>query len=65
MRDRARFKKTRPVDKDALFCDLKDVNFTRTYNNSPTVILTAKHSSGGGNASPDCNGIVSWIEVKI
>ncbi|XP_068736596.1 uncharacterized protein [Montipora capricornis] len=42
------------------FC--QDVSFTRTYNNYPTVILTAKHSSGGGNASPDCNGIVSWIE---
>ncbi|XP_068735147.1 uncharacterized protein [Montipora capricornis] len=42
------------------FC--QDVNFTRTYNNHPTVILTAKHSSGGGNTSPDCNGIVSWIE---
>ncbi|XP_068726208.1 uncharacterized protein [Montipora capricornis] len=42
------------------FC--QDVNFTRTYNNYPTVILTAKHSSGGGNTSPDCNGIVSWIE---
>ncbi|XP_068736600.1 uncharacterized protein [Montipora capricornis] len=42
------------------FCQV--VNFTRTYNSYPTVILTAKHSSGGGNASPDCNGIVSWIE---
>ncbi|XP_068705736.1 uncharacterized protein [Montipora foliosa] len=42
------------------FC--QDVNFTRTYNNYPTVIVTAKHSSGGGNTSPDCNGIVSWIE---
>ncbi|XP_068736603.1 uncharacterized protein [Montipora capricornis] len=42
------------------FC--QNVNFTRTYNNHPIVILTAKHSSGGGNASPDCNGIVSWIE---
>ncbi|XP_068736598.1 uncharacterized protein [Montipora capricornis] len=42
------------------FC--QDVSFTRTYNNYPTVILTAKHSSGGGNASPDCNGIVNWIE---
>ncbi|XP_068735671.1 uncharacterized protein [Montipora capricornis] len=42
------------------FC--QDVNFTRTYNNYPIVILSAKHSSGGGNTSPHCNGIVSWIE---
>ncbi|XP_068706600.1 uncharacterized protein [Montipora foliosa] len=42
------------------FC--QDVNFTRKYNNFPIVILTAMHSSGGGNTSPECNGIVSWIE---
>ncbi|KAM7430200.1 hypothetical protein ABFA07_019055 [Porites harrisoni] len=42
------------------FC--KDVSFVRSYNNFPTVLLTAKHSSSGGNAAPECNGIVSWVE---
>ncbi|XP_078382502.1 uncharacterized protein LOC144665191 isoform X2 [Oculina patagonica] len=42
------------------FC--QDVNFIRSYSKFPIVILTAKHSSGGGNAAAECNGIVSWIE---
>ena len=40
------------------------MNFIHTYNKNPLVLVTAKHSSGGGNALPECNGIVSWIEVK-
>ena len=43
----------------------QDVSFVRSYNNFPTVLLTAKHSSSGGNAAPECNGIVSWVEVHI
>ena len=27
-------------------------------------MLTAKHSTSGGNAAAECNGIVSWIEVS-
>ncbi|XP_078382504.1 uncharacterized protein LOC144665192 isoform X1 [Oculina patagonica] len=42
------------------FC--QDVSFVRAYNKSPTVLLTAKHFTGGGNAAEVCNGIVSWIE---
>ncbi|XP_015771384.1 PREDICTED: uncharacterized protein LOC107349712 [Acropora digitifera] len=42
------------------FC--KDVSFVHTYSKTPIVLLTAKHSSGGGNALPECNGIASWIE---
>ena len=41
------------------------MNFIHTYNKNPLVLVTAKHSSGGGNALPECNGIVSWVEVKI
>jgi len=43
----------------------EDVNFLRNYSKSPTVLLAAKHSSGGGNAGAECNGIVSWIKVTI
>ncbi|XP_078382508.1 uncharacterized protein LOC144665195 isoform X2 [Oculina patagonica] len=42
------------------FC--KDVNFIRNYTKAPTVVLTAKHVSSGGNAPASCSGIVSWIE---
>ncbi|XP_074607109.1 uncharacterized protein LOC141860059 isoform X2 [Acropora palmata] len=42
------------------FC--QDVNFDRTYNANPIVLLTATHTSGGRNALPECNGIVGWIE---
>ncbi|XP_078381917.1 uncharacterized protein LOC144664633 isoform X2 [Oculina patagonica] len=42
------------------FC--QNVSFLRSYSKSPTVLLTAKHSTNGGNAAAECNGIVSWIE---
>ena len=41
------------------------MNFIRSYTKSPTVVLTAKHSSSGGNAGAESNGIVSWIEVIL
>lgn len=46
-----------------LFSNNQDVSFLRSYRKSPTVLLTAKHSTSGGNAAAECNGIVSWIEV--
>nr|XP_058960676.1 uncharacterized protein LOC131787615 [Pocillopora verrucosa] len=43
------------------FC--KDVTYSRSaYTYPPTVLVTSKHSTGGGNAAAECNGIVSWIE---
>ncbi|XP_022786569.1 uncharacterized protein LOC111326757 [Stylophora pistillata] len=42
------------------FC--KEVNFKRSYKKSPTVLVTAKHSTKGGNSAAECNGIASWIE---
>ncbi|XP_078381906.1 uncharacterized protein LOC144664627 isoform X3 [Oculina patagonica] len=42
------------------FC--QNVSFIRSYNTPPTVLLTTKHSTRGGNAAAECNGIVSWIE---
>ena len=40
-----------------------DVSFKRSYEKSPTVLVTAKHSIKGGKVAIECNGIVSWIEV--
>ncbi|CAH3104297.1 unnamed protein product [Pocillopora meandrina] len=42
------------------FC--KDVSFKRSYEKSPTVLVTAKHSIKGGKVAAECNGIVSWTE---
>ena len=42
---------------------LQDVSFVRSYNKPPTVLLTATHSTSGGNTAAECNGIISWIEV--
>ena len=43
----------------------QDLSFIRNYTKAPTVVLTAKHSTSGGNAAAECNGIVSWIEVIL
>ena len=40
-----------------------DVSFKRSYRKSPTVLVTAKHSTKGGKTAAECNGIASWIEV--
>lgn len=39
------------------------MSFKRSYEKSPTVLVTAKHSIKGGKVATECNGIVSWIEV--
>ena len=52
-----------PVLLGLYFIWLQDVNFIRSYSKPPTVVLTAKHSTNGGNAAAECNGIISWIEV--
>ena len=39
------------------------MSFKRSYEKSPTVLVTAKHSIKGGKVAAECNGIVSWIEV--
>ena len=46
-------------------CFFQDLSFIRNYTKAPTVVLTAKHSTSGGNAAAECNGIVSWIEVIL
>ena len=45
---------------------LQFVSFTRVYNTTPTVLVSANHSTTvSGNSGPIHNGITTWIEVKI
>ena len=48
-----------------LFC-FQFVFFARNYNATPTVLLTANHSTtASGNSAPVHNGITTWIEVRF
>ena len=48
-----------------LFC-FQFVLFARNYNATPTVLLTANHSTtASGNSAPVHNGITTWIEVRF
>ena len=48
-----------------LFC-FQFVFFARNYSATPTVLLTANHSTtASGNSAPVHNGITTWIEVKV
>ncbi|XP_078383861.1 uncharacterized protein LOC144666332 [Oculina patagonica] len=43
------------------YCEF--VHFTRSYNSTPTVLISANHSTTeSGNLAPVHNGITSWIE---
>ena len=42
------------------------VSFTRVYNSTPTVLVSANHSTTvSGNSGPTHNGITTWIDAKI
>ena len=41
------------------------MHFNVPYNDTPVVLITANHSTGGGNVAPTCNGISSWVEVSV
>jgi len=51
-----------PTDEDNnAYCEF--VLFARNYNTTPTVLLTANHSTtASGNSAPVHNGITTWIE---
>lgn len=41
------------------------VHFAKSYNTTPSVLLTANHSTTeSGNSAPVHNGITTWIEVS-
>lgn len=39
------------------------VLFTKSYNSTPSVLVTANHHTDNGNSAPVHNGITTWIEV--
>ena len=44
---------------------LQFVQFARSYNITPSVLISANHSTtASGNLAPVHNGITAWIEVK-
>ena len=44
---------------------LQFVHFARSYNITPSVLISASHSTTeSGNSAPIHNGITTWIEVK-
>ena len=44
---------------------LQFVQFARSYNITPSVLISANHSTtASGNLAPVHNGITTWIEVK-
>ena len=48
------------------FSFMQFVSFTRVYNSTPTVLVSANHSTTvSGNSAPIHNGITSWIEVTF
>ncbi|KAM7438973.1 hypothetical protein ABFA07_011593 [Porites harrisoni] len=51
-----------PLDKmNNAYCEF--VSFTRVYNSTPTVLVSANHSTTvSGNSGPIHNGITTWIE---
>ncbi|KAL9984804.1 hypothetical protein ACROYT_G007139 [Oculina patagonica] len=42
------------------FCE--DVVFIKHYNDSPAVLVSANHSTNGGNLNPAYNSISAWVE---
>ena len=45
---------------------LQFVKFTRSYNITPSVLISANHSTTeSGNSAPVHNGISTWIEVSL
>ena len=42
---------------------MQDIKFARYYNDTPEVLLSANHSTDGGNLDPLYNSISSWAEV--
>ena len=41
----------------------QDASFTKVYNSSPHVFVSANHSTKNGSQSPMHNSIAEWVEV--
>ncbi|XP_028415977.1 uncharacterized protein LOC114539542 [Dendronephthya gigantea] len=45
------------------YAQCQDVTLSENYTQPPTVLVSAKHSSSGGNVNPKHNAISAWIET--
>ncbi|XP_028411847.1 uncharacterized protein LOC114534584 [Dendronephthya gigantea] len=45
------------------YAQCQDVSFVANYVNPPTVLVSPKHSTSGGNVDPKHNAISAWIET--
>ena len=44
---------------------LQDVQFLKSYEKEPTIILTPNHESEGNNLRPTYMSVAAWIEVSL
>ena len=51
---------------NVMFFNWQFVKFKRSYNSTPTVLISINHSTKPkGNSAPVHNGLTTWIEVKF
>ena len=43
----------------------QDATFTKVYNSTPLVFVSANHSTKNGSQSPIHNSIAEWVEVSF
>ena len=43
----------------------QDVQFKKSYDKEPTIIITANHKSEGINLKPTYISVTAWIEVRL
>ncbi|XP_067020360.1 uncharacterized protein [Acropora muricata] len=56
------FPNSKRPTKDFNYAFCEDIKFARYYNDTPEVLLSANHSTDGGNLDPLYNSISSWAE---
>lgn len=44
---------------------LQDVQFSKSHDKEPTIILTPNHESEGNNLKPTYMSVAAWIEVSL
>lgn len=44
---------------------LQDVQFSKSYDKEPTIIVTPNHESKGNNLKPTYTSVAAWIEVSL
>ena len=44
---------------------MQDIDFVKRYDDVPSVLIAANHSTSGGNLDPEYNSISAWVEVRL